>query len=143
MKPILFVLVTLLSISTHATDFKTESEAKVFADRLVDLLLQDKFREAFDQAKPYWPMPTIEIDSLVNQIQQQWPIVQKRFGRAIGTEFVRSERIGKSFRRYYYLHKFENHAIYWQIDFYKPEDVWKINSIVFLDQLNVLYESDV
>ncbi len=55
-------------------------------------------------------------------------------------ELVQTKKIGKSFVRYIYLHKFEKHAIYWQIDFYKPRKEWKINQITYLDTLNILYE---
>ena len=78
--------------------------------------------------------------SMANQINQQWPLVDQRFGAAISKEFIKEKSIGESFVRYYYLHKFENHSIYWQIDFYKPRDYWQINSIIFLDSLEPLYE---
>ena len=104
------------------------------------LILEEQFQKAFDNAKQYWPLPSIEIDGLVNQINQQWPIVNSRFGRGLGIEFIREEKIGESFVRYFYLHKFENHALYWRIDFYKPKKEWKINHFVYLDSLDILYE---
>ena len=50
------------------------------------------------------------------------------------------EKVGKSFILYYYLHKFENHAIYWRFTFYKPNDVWKVNGITYRDDLDFLFE---
>ena len=83
---------------------------------------------------------TDDIFYIVNQINQQWPLVDKRFGKPIDKEFIKEKRIGKSFIRFYYLHKFENHSMYWQYDFYKPHNEWKINKIIFLDSLESLYE---
>jgi len=141
MKNILLItLLFTISISVNAKGFKTESETKVFADKLVSKFIKNDFKNPLNSAKPYWPMPAVEIDGMLNQITQQWPLVKQRFGKAVGKELVQTKRIGKSFIRYVYLHKFENHSIYWQIDFYKPRNEWKINSLVFLDTLSKLYE---
>lgn len=141
MKKVLFAIVLLLLSQTAlAAGFKTENECKAFSDAIIDQFIQSNFQKGLDEAKKYWPLPGIEIDGMANQINQQWPVVAQRFGKSIEKEFIRQEKIGNSFLRYYYLHKFENHAIYWKIDYYKPHDLWKINSITFLDDLNVLYE---
>ena len=128
------------SFSALAQGFESEQQARAFADNLMVQFIAKKFKEGLDSAKPYWPMPEVEIDGLTNQILQQWPIVDQRFGKAIDKEFISEKRIGQSFLRFYYLHKFQNHSIYWQIDFYKPREQWKINSIIFLDSLETLYE---
>lgn len=137
---ILFLLI--FSSPIFADSLKSEKKTLSFSNEMISLLFKEKFQEAFNSAKPYWPIPPVEIDSIVNKINQQWPLVNQRFGKAIGTEFIRKETIGKSFVRYYYLHKFQNHAIYWRIGFYKPSKEWKINSVVFLDSLDILYEKD-
>lgn len=133
-------LLLIISLNAKAGGFKNEKETKAFADSLVSQFIKNNFKLALNKSKPYWPIPAVEIDSLANKINQQWPIVKQRFGKTTGKEFVQTKRIGKSFIRYIYLHKFENHAIYWQIDFYKPRAEWKINQIIFLDNLGTLYE---
>jgi hypothetical protein len=140
MKNILFVIMFMFSVSSLASGFQSEKETRSFADSLMDQFIAKKFDEALSSAKPYWPIPAVEIDGMANKISQQWPIVDQRFGQSISKEFLKEKRIGKSFLRYYYLHKFEKHSIYWQIDFYKPKAEWRINSIIFLDQLETLYE---
>ena len=135
-----FVIIVLLPIPALSAGFQSKAETKIFADKTMALILEEQFQKAFDNAKQYWPLPSIEIDGLVNQINQQWPIVNSRFGRGLGIEFIREEKIGESFVRYFYLHKFENHALYWRIDFYKPKKEWKINHFVYLDSLDILYE---
>ena len=101
--------------------------------------LKAEFVEGLDMAKAYWPLPPVEIDGLANKINTQWGLVQQRFGRPTGIEFIQEERLGKSFVRFYYLHKFENHAIYWKFTYYKPKNEWKINGITFQDNLEFLF----
>lgn len=141
MKRVITLLVLVsISTSTLANGFKTQNEAKKFSDRLVEFFVKENFQAGFDTAKPYWPIPAVEVDGSVNQINQQWPLIQNRFGKSLSIEFLKSERLGESFTKHYYLHKFENHAIYWSISFYKPKDLWVINHLIFLDTLDHLYE---
>lgn len=130
----------LLTSIAHSDSFKTEEDMRIFSDKFIDIMIKSEFQKGFDSSKVYWPISAVEIDGIVNQINQQWLIVSKRFGQPVGKEFLKEERVGSSFIRYYYLHKFKMHAIYWKIDFYKAEDQWKINSIRFLDNLDALYK---
>lgn len=142
MKLFTVFIALFFSVSALAEGFKTEEEARQFSDRLLDHFVAGEFEEGLDAAKPYWPLPPVEVDGMANQITQQWPMIAQRFGKPLSKEFIKKERIGDSFIRFYYLHKFEKHAIYWQVDFYKPVDIWKINSMIFLDSLDFLYEED-
>lgn len=140
MKKIISLIMIFVVSPAFGESFENEQQVRQFSDKLMDYFVAKNFVGGLETAKPYWPLPEIEIDGLANQISQQWPIVDQRFGQAIDKEFVSEKRIGDSFLRHYYLHKFENHAIYWQLDYYKPRDEWKINSIIFLDSLEFLYE---
>jgi hypothetical protein len=119
----------------------TVKQTRELSDKIVEMFINKKFKEGLALAKPHWPLPEVEIDGMANQIETQWPIVDQRFGKSTGYEQVREEKIGNSFIRYFYLHKFQNHAIYWQFTYYKPADTWKVNGVQFLDSLDVLYET--
>ena len=140
MRLILTLALALAAFSAKGATFETAQKAKAFSDEIMNLFIQEKFGEGLGRAKEYWPLPAVEIDSLANTIDQQWTIVRKRFGKATGMEYIKTERIGESFIRHIYLHKFANHAIYWHIDYYKPTEKWSINAITFLDRLDELYE---
>jgi len=140
MKIIASIFLIAISGLSFADTMKSEKDTRKFSDQLTNNIYKEKFQTTFDAAKPHWPIPPVEIDSVVNKINQQWPLVRQRFGNPVGIEFIKKKRIGKSFLRYYYLHKFENHAIYWRIDYYKAKNEWKINTVVFLDSLGELFE---
>jgi hypothetical protein len=102
----------------------------------------DKISEGYSVLKPYWPLPSVEIDNLINKTTTQWPMVKQRFGESLGTEFIKEERVGKSFVRYTYLHKFNNHAIRWLFILYKPKGQWVINGVSFDDNVNELFRDN-
>jgi hypothetical protein len=116
------------------------AEARKMADNAVELFQQEKFAEGYESLKPWWPLPPVEIDSLANQTDQQWPMVKQRFGKSLGTEFIRESKAGNSFAQYVYIQKFQRHAVRWVFMFYKPENTWLINSVSFDDSVSLLFE---
>ena len=139
MRAWIIVLMIIVTQSASAASLKDISETKSVSNKIMQHFLKAEFVEGLDMAKAYWPLPPVEIDGLANKINTQWGLVQQRFGRPTGIEFIQEERLGKSFVRFYYLHKFENHAIYWKFTYYKPKNEWKINGITFQDNLEFLF----
>ena len=140
MKTAIIIISILASSLLNANTLDTEKSLREFSDKMLNHIMKTEVQKGFDMARPHWPIPEVEVDSIVNQLSKQQPVIKQRFGKAIEIEFIKKKQIGKSFVRLYYLHKYERHAMYWQIDFYKPHDTWLINKIITLDELDVLYE---
>ena len=140
MRVVLGIMFVLFAGFSSANTLNNEESTRVLSDKMIQHFYKKEFQKGINLAKPYWPLADVELDNLVNTIKGQWPVVDQRFGEATGTDFIKTEKIGSSFIRYYYLHKFNNHAIYWQITFYKPESEGKVNNLLYLDTLDPLYE---
>lgn len=136
----ILILSLLLPFVSFGAGMQSVSETRALSDQASLLFKDEKFTEGFALLKPNWPLPAVEIDGLINQINIQWPIVRQRFGTAVGIEFAKEETIGSSFVRYTYIHKFQNHAIKWVFIFYKPKDVWLVNAVSFDDQYQTLFQ---
>jgi len=139
MRALIIVLVLILAQPVSAAALKEVSATKSLTNNIMQHFVREEFIKGLDIAKAHWPLPPVEIDGLANQIKTQWSIVRQRFGKPAGIELIKEEGIGTSFVRFYYLHKFENHAIYWRFTFYKPKKIWKINGITFKDDLDFLF----
>ncbi|MDO8413078.1 MAG: hypothetical protein Q7S51_04715 [Gallionellaceae bacterium] len=122
-------------------DFVSLAEARKISDKVVLFFKQEKIADAYGLLKPYWPIPVVEVDSMANQTNIQWPMLKQRFGTSIATEFVKEEKVGESLARYVYLHKFQNHAVRWVFTFYKPNDRWVINSVTMDDRIGDLFDN--
>lgn len=136
---ILALFVAVLSSQSLSEGLKTKEKTLVFSDLVMKEFVEKDFKSGIEKVKGHWPLPGVEMDNLLNVILQQWPVVDQRFGEAVGYEFLYSESIGDSFVRHYYLHKFSNHAIYWKFTYYKPGNNWVVNGVEFLDTLDLLY----
>lgn len=140
MRALVVILILLLSQPLYAEDLKNLSEVKSLSKKMMEMFIREDFKGGLDIAKKYWPLSPVEIDNLANQIQLQWSVVKQRFGNTIGYEFIKEEKIGNSFVRFFYLQKFEKHAIYWIFTYYRPKNRWIINQISFKDDLDPLFE---
>ena len=139
MRTWIIVVMLIVAQSVSANTLKDIPETELLSNKIMQHFIKAEFVKGLDLAKAHWPLPPVEIDGLANQINTQWSVVQQRFGKPTGMELIKEERLGKSFVRFYYLHKFENHAIYWRFTYYKPNNVWKINGITFKDDLDLLF----
>lgn len=139
MKKFIILCLCIFTSGTVSADFYSQDETRKFTDKMMANFVSGEFEKGLDKAKSHWPVPEVEIDGMANQIQMQWPMISQRFGKSLSSEFVGEARVGNSLIRYYFLHKFEKHAIYWQVDFYKAADTWRINTVRFMDNLEPLF----
>ena len=136
---VLIVCFALAAIPVAADTLKSEKEATKLAEQALAHFAKEEFDQGYRSLLPYWPLPEAEIVTLIDQTQSQWEIVRTRFGKTLGTEIVRTERIGSSFLRLRFIQKFDRHALRWTFAFYKPKDSWVINEVSFDDEIDDLY----
>ena len=98
------------------------------------------YRVAFDSLKPFWELPDAEIDNISYQSESQLKMASARFGKAIGSEYIKTETIGKSMTKHTYIAKRENTALRFMCVFYKAKNEWKVNSVSFDDEIKALFK---
>ena len=139
-----FLAIVLFSVYLMAIDMPKKivyiEDPRDVSDEIMIHFVKSDFDRGLDIAKKYWILSDRDIDRLGTQIERQWRVISKRFGKSLTQEFIKTQKVGRSFRRYYYLQKFENHAIYWSFTFYRSKSLWQINEINFKDDLSILFE---
>jgi len=136
----LTVSILFMTSIAYADSFNNKEDIDNFIKEIIPNLINNNDKKVFNELKPYWPIPEVEIDSLVNQLDLQEPMIAKRFGKSLSMEFIKSESIGNSLYKITYLRKYEAHAMRWVFLFYKPSDIWYVNSVSTDDKLLELYE---
>ena len=133
------VIICLMAATANAGDL-TVQETKSLTEQAMWLFHSEKFSDAYNTFVPYWPVPESEVQAIIYQTQGQWPNVTNRFGRSIGFEYIKTQKVGQSLMKHLYIQKFTYHAIRWQFVFYKPKDKWLVNSVRFDDKVEALLE---
>lgn len=136
MSRLLCLFLILVPSTLFARDFKSEGDTREFSDSVMREVATGNIKGGLDQiAAAYTVVPKVEIDGIISQAMLQVPVMEARFGKSIGYEFISESRAGDSVIKYLYLHKFEKHAIVWQFVFYHPSQTWLLNSFKYSDSV--------
>lgn len=137
---LLLSLSILLPVKNAAAELGSEEACLNLTNQFMEAIGKGDYQAGFDLIAPHYPLPENEITQLAALTEKQMNSVATRFGKAIGSEFIRKNSLGESFLRYSYIQKLENHATRWQITFYRPKDKWIINKVSFDDSPEKLFE---
>ncbi|KXF81948.1 hypothetical protein [Enterovibrio coralii] len=113
--------------------------AKELSERIMQEVSKDNLEKGIRVMKPYMPISEAEFNAEIAQVAVQQPAINERFGKSIGYDFVSQQVLGDSLVQYAYLQKFERHVMVWRFIFYKPRDVWMLNTFDFNDQVKPLF----
>ncbi len=134
-----FVLIITFNTAAEDIGFAQRSQTKDFCDSFLNLMVEEDIEQAFDMVEKEWPFSISEIQSLESSTIKQLDSIKGRFGKILGYELIKEDKIKESFIKYTYVMKYEKHIIRWKFIFYKPEDKWILNSLNFDDSINKLF----
>lgn len=129
------LFVVLVACVYGATGVADKGEAKALCDAAMKRILAEDVPGAFQVLRGKWTLPSSEVDNLVTQTVAQRSMIGARFGKPLGTAFIREEEFPDLVLRFTYVEKRENHCLRWQFSFYKPEDRWYFNGVKWDDNL--------
>jgi hypothetical protein len=109
----LSILLLLIAPRCFAETFPSSAAAKDFTDKVMVKVAAGDIDGGLKMMKPYTIVPAPEFDSMVGQTALQLPIITARFGKGIGSEFIKQDKAGESLVRLFYVAKHERHAMRW------------------------------
>jgi len=113
--------------------------AVALSDRIMKAVANGQAREALDMVKPHTSAPDAQFDAMVEQIRQQKPMVDSRFGESLGYELLRNDTIGDSLIRPMFLHRLERGGMVWLFTWYRGSEGWVLTNVRFVDDANLLF----
>jgi len=134
-----FLLIVLTGPSVQAKTLPDGNAAQAFSAKVMHTVGQGKITEALLMMKPYMIIPEAEFDVMKDQLATQAPMIKKRFGKSIGSEFIKVDKVGKSLMRVLYIQKFEKHIMRWVFYFYRPGEGWILNTFTTDDSIKQLF----
>ncbi|NJK95125.1 MAG: hypothetical protein HC905_09610 [Bacteroidales bacterium] len=140
-KPLILFLAILFVQLLNAQKFLTSKEDLTKHSEKVVLYLKDsKFEKAFGELQEYWPLPENELIQLESQTIKQFNMVSDRFGKIIGTDFIKEKTIKDYVVRNIYVIRFEKHMIRILFTYYKNDNGWILNGFKWDDQFDDLFD---
>lgn len=139
MKAMSLIGILLFAPLAMADTFQSSTAAKEFTDKVMMRLAAGDFEGGLKMMKPYTIIPEAEFDAMMGQAKLQLPAISQRFGKPIGREFIREDKVGDSLVKIVQLLKHEKHALRWTFYFYKSRNGWVLNTFHFDDRIQDLF----
>src|ERR1051326_4702589 len=129
------IIFLLFATSIPAATLDSEEAASKLVEQVMAKVGAGDLEGGLSLAKPYLVMPEAEVNAIIEQAKLQQPLMQARFGKPVGAEFVAEKNLGKSLYGVLYLQKFEKHALRWRFVFYSASGKWTLNAVNFDDKI--------
>jgi hypothetical protein len=128
-----FIQIVLGLIVMASAQNSYAKEPLEFTTEFFKLVEAGKISEAYDQLFVGSQIPAQKpqaVDMLKRQTSSGLPL----YGRVVGLEKIREEKIGNSIIRFVYILKLEMAPTVWEFYFYKPNEKWFLANVKFNDQ---------
>ena len=139
MKIIAVVLFFLMTTAASAATLESKEAAKKLTDQIMAKVATGDIEGGLMLMKSYLIIPESEFNVMVEQAKLQLPVMQGRFGKVVGTEFIKEKSVGKSLLQIVQIQKFEKHMMRWIFTFYNPDGKWVLNAFKFDDSISAMF----
>ena len=139
LKNIINVLFFLLLVSpvlfaqAQVKQLESPAQALTLSDKVMDDAMRGKYRHAFERFRPHWSLKPEELELAIKKIQEGIKLLNKRFGKPIGYQLMKTQKARDFLVRYIYVMKYDRALVRWKFTYYKPHNHWIVLSVTFDD----------
>jgi hypothetical protein len=135
------ILVLLLACHTvsFADTLASPADARRLADRVMAKVGAGEIESGLRLGKPFLIIPSSEFEAMIEQVKLQAPMMSQRFGKSIGSEFIREDKVGENLLRLTYAHRFEKHPMRWVFYFYRGTNGWVLDTFKTDDDIRLYF----
>lgn len=113
--------------------------ARALTDAIMARIASGDLEGGLRMMQPYLVIPAADLETTIDQAKSQAPVMAQRFGKTIGSEFLRQDRAGERLLRIQQLQYFEQHATRWSFYFYRTPRGWALNTFVLSDDIKTFF----
>ena len=108
-------------------------QARTLSDTVMDDAMRGNYRHAFERFRPHWSLKPEELETAIKKIQEGIKLLNKRFGKPIGYQLMKTQKAQDFLVRYIYVMKYQRALVRWKFTYYKPQNHWIVLSVTFDD----------
>ncbi|HEX9445421.1 MAG TPA: hypothetical protein VGA73_14965 [Candidatus Binatia bacterium] len=139
MKILVILMFLVFAAVAQAATLDSEEAASKLVEQAMAKVGSGDLEGGLLLMKPYAVMPESEFNVILEQAKLQLPLLQGRFGKSLGAEFINERAVGRSLFQIVYLQKFEKHAMRWRFLFYGVNGKWSLNAINSDDKIHLWF----
>lgn len=137
----ILVLLSGFCSGAFADTLKDPLAARQLTDQAMAKVGEGNVENGLQILKPYLIIPPAEFDVMLDKLRMQQPAISQRFGKSIGSEFIREDKTGENLLRIVQIQRFEKHVMRWSFYFYRGKNGWVLNTFKTDDDIRQLFPS--
>jgi hypothetical protein len=122
-----------LSLSAQKGYMKTVVQTEELSKEVTNLFAEGDVTGGIKKLERHWPLPKNELASLEEKTIKYMNMLDLRFGKIIGFEKVKNEKINSFAIRETYIIRYEYSAIRLMFTYYENDKGWLLNSFKWDD----------
>lgn len=138
----LFFFNNLASASTSAPENQSSKESlKKIGDQFMSTILKGNTEQAYKDIIPATGDEKERFTQIGMRVTAEMKKLREQIGEPLSFDFITAQSIKDHFFKQIYLLKFNNAAIVWEINYYQPNQGWKIVEINYNANFDDLFEN--
>ncbi len=138
----LFAGLWLLSISIqgHAKVLEDTTKVDKVSDYFMTQIVNGEVSAAFSLISAYLGVDQAAFEERGKKAELSLSQLSKTLGKPLAHALLEKQAVGDHFYKVIYLLKYESAALVWELNYYQPQQGWKLVDINFNTDINALFK---
>ena len=137
-----FLFSLLMLFAAHLQAKVLEDTAKVdkVSDYFMSQIVSGEVSSAYSLISAYLGVDPIGFEERSKKADMSLSQLNKSLGKPLSFALLEKQAVGTHFYKIIYLLKYESAALVWELNYYQPQQGWKLVDINFNTDINALFK---
>ncbi len=138
----LSILILLLTMSTQIFAKPLADKAKIdkVSQYFMTQILNNEVEAAYSLLSAYIGIDLEQFTERGKKVANDMKQLEKTAGKPLSFDLLETQSVGEHFYKATYLLKYQTIALIWSINFYQPDNGWKLVDVSFNGDINSLFK---
>jgi len=136
----LFILFLVLFSQAHAKPIESKEKADKVSQYFMDQVLKGEIEAAYSLLSAYVGIDLEQFIERGKKVANDMKQLEKSSGKPLSFDLLETQSVGEHFYKITYLLKYETVALIWSMNYYQPDQGWKLVDVSFNGDINSLFK---
>jgi len=131
---------TFISSTVFAKSLTSKKKISQASDYFMSQLVSGDFESAYSLMSSYIGVDSQKFEERGKKMALALKKVNQSQGKPLSFSQLKKQSVGEHFYKISYLLKYQEAALIWELNYYQPEQGWKLIDISYNININALFE---
>lgn len=139
-RSLLLCLALTLSVYSQAKSLESQDQADKVSDFFMSQVLSGDVSSAYALIAAYLGVDAASFEEQGKKAELSLKQLNDNLGKPLSSAVLKKQSVGEHFYKITYLLKYESAALVWELNYYQPQQGWKLVDISFNTDINSLFK---